>query len=870
MAYNRYLVFRGDTAMDLTCNVLNVLAALIAMAAALPEMAWGNPRETEPGVLLEDFEDGKLDAYDMKTFGNRVPPQAEIVKRDGKSVLKLGGDFSWMELILRGRKFKDFVFETRVRKASFRAGYAGLQFRGSYRVFFRQRGFVNLRDRRNASLGESLTGHDIEQYKDFKVVCAGPIARVYVDGELVLDSYDLQPVEGRIALITHAKHAFFEHYRISTHVPSEHYVKVVPRAPDECLVFAPGKGLTLGFRAANLSDSEKRIGVAATLKTWNGKALTEELTQEVALGAGKSQDLELDAGTLPAGYYKMILETTCEGKTMSVQQLPLAVQERGRDEFKPPVIPIAVYWKYQVSYMKPICRNTYMHAAARNMVDSGINTVVAGVGFIKEQADVLQEYGIASITRSGALMDHPSVIGTLVSDEPKPDEIPKLKEDYLKIRERTEKPITTCMIGDAMGQHVVDAWNELAPIGGVRALRWYGIKKHFYGVRRRLTYKKVPSFIEVLRLSQRSGDTPFWMILPSFGGTDLQAYYCNPMPSEMKAMMHLSLAFGAEGLLFYTYQVEGKRWLALVHGTSLQPCDGKLAAMAEVARKIAPHAELIKSLKQTGWAPRCDSYAVEVLGLDNDVPDETTEDGRLIREQYLYAVNIDPLETVECRLFHLDGKAEVFDLFAGTQVSAGDEEFELRPGVKYRTGVVRLKLAPGEGKLLRQRQEWVQPQKVKYPDWVDKASKDQTVYLIDLKPTNQPTPGWLPQGKKWADMNGDTPLYTDLHCPLGCNYPKSIYAQAETTIDYGLPEGYTRFVAAVGLGTRHLNSSTQFRAFVDGKLKYQSEVIKIGHPVVPVVIDIAGAKKLRLVTTDGGNGIGYDYGWWGEARLIKK
>ena len=851
-------------------KAIGSLAALVALAAIPPNAAWGNPKEVGPGVLFEDFEDGKLDAYDMRTFGNRVPPQAEVVKRDGKAVLKLGGDFSWMELILRDRKFKDFVFEARIRKASFRDGYAGLQFRGQYRVFFRQKGFVNLRDPRNASLGESLSGHDIEQYKDFKVVCAGPIIRIYVDGELVLDSYDLEPAEGSMALITHAKHAFIDDYKISAHVPAEHYIMVVPRAPDECLVFPPGKDLMLGFTAANLSDSEKRIGLAVTLKTWGDEPLTERLAHEVTLEAGKRKDVDLNAGKIPAGYHQMVLETTCAGKTMSVQQLPLAVQERGRGEYQPPAIPVAVYWKYQVSYMKSICRNTYMHAAARNLKDNHINSVVAGVGFIREQADVLQEYGIATITRSGAHMDHPAVIGTLVSDEPKPEEIPKLKEDYAKIRDRTDKPITTCMIGDAMGPHVVDAWNELAPIGGVRALRWYGIKKHFYGVRRRLAYKGVPSFIEVLRLSQKSGDTPYWMILPSFGGTDLQAYYCNPMPSEMKAMMHLSLAFGAQGLLFYTYQVEGKRWLALVDGTTLKPCDGKLAALAEVAEKIAPHAELIKSLKQTGWAPRCDSYAVEVLGLDNDEPDATTEDGKLFREQYLYAVNLDPLETVECRLFHLDGKARVFDLFGGAELKVSDEEVELRPGVKYQTGVVRLTLGPGEGKLLKQRQEWEQPQKVKYPEWVDKTSEDRTLYLIDLKPTNQPTPGWLPQGKKWADMNGDTPLYTDLFCPLGFNYPKSIYAQAETTIEYDLPEGYTRFVAAIGLGTRNLNSSTQFRAFVDGKLKYQSEVFKIGHPVVPVVVDLEGAKKLRLVTTDGGDGIGYDYGWWAEARLIKK
>ena len=276
-------------------RVAGLWGMALVSVALLAGRASANPKEVEPGVLVEDFEDGKLDQYWMKTFGNRVPPEAEIVKREGKAVLKLGGEIGWMQLGLKDRKFKDFVFEARIRKAFFRAGYAGLQFRGNYRVYFRQRGFVNLRDPHNRSLGESLTGHNIEEYKDFKVVCAGPVIRVYVDGELVLDSYDLEPVEGGLALITHSKHGFIDDYKIDTNVPGEHYIMVQPRAPDECLVFPPGKKLVLGFTAANLSESEKRIGVAATLKTWDGKALTETLRHQVRLAAGKRHEIDLDA-----------------------------------------------------------------------------------------------------------------------------------------------------------------------------------------------------------------------------------------------------------------------------------------------------------------------------------------------------------------------------------------------------------------------------------------------------------------------------------------------------------------------------------------------------------------------------------------------
>jgi len=57
---------------------------------------------------------------------------------------------------------------------------------------------------------------------------------------------------------------------------------------------------------------------------------------------------------------------------------------------------------------------------------------------------------------------------------------------------------------------------------------------------------------------------------------------------------------------------------------------------------------------------------------------------------------------------------------------------------------------------------------------------------------------------------------------------------------------------------------------VDGKEKYRSNVYKIGQHVLPVIVDIQGSRMLTLVTENGGNGIDYDYGWWAEARLIKK
>ena len=157
--------------------------------------------------------------------------------------------------------------------------------------------------------------------------------------------------------------------------------------------------------------------------------------------------------------------------------------------------------------------------------------------------------------------------------------------------------------------------------------------------------------------------------------------------------------------------------------------------------------------------------------------------------------------------------------------------------------------------------------RVKYPEWVAKVPEEKSQYLIDLKVENDPRPDWVPKGKPWGELNEDTKLLTS-KCDAGQVYKKTLYAHAETEIVYALPEGYTHFVAAAGFGEAVVpRGSVVFRVFVDGKEKYRSDACRPGT-LLPVVVDIEGAKKLELVTEDAG--IYHDYVWWGEARLVKE
>jgi len=166
------------------------------------------------------------------------------------------------------------------------------------------------------------------------------------------------------------------------------------------------------------------------------------------------------------------------------------------------------------------------------------------------------------------------------------------------------------------------------------------------------------------------------------------------------------------------------------------------------------------------------------------------------------------------------------------------------------------------------RKSIIPPWEVQYPASVRDVPESRLTYLIDLQPAKPPVVGWLAAGKTWEDMNGGVKLVTTLS-GLGRFYKRSIYAQSASEIVYDLGGKYQTFVAAAGLGSNSRKSSVEFCVFVDGQLRFKSSVFRIGMPVIPVVVDVSGAKHLKLVVTDAGDGIINDYAWWGEPRLIK-
>lgn len=101
-------------------------------------------------------------------------------------------------------------------------------------------------------------------------------------------------------------------------------------------------------------------------------------------------------------------------------------------------------------------------------------------------------------------------------------------------------------------------------------------------------------------------------------------------------------------------------------------------------------------------------------------------------------------------------------------------------------------------------------------------------------------------------------------------YDKGIGAHSNSTIVYDLTDKEAAyFTSYVGVDRQMYNSvgSVVFQVFVDGEKKFDSGLMTAKMAQQYVEVNLAGAKELKLVVTDGGNGNGSDHATWGDAKL---
>jgi hypothetical protein len=643
--------------------------------------------DSPAGVYEANFDDGQLDDWnvDPKERATRPPLALEITPQQGNPALHFKGDFQ-NRVFLGDRPFRDFSLSVRMKKTA--GSYAGVVVRDHWRVYFQMKSFLSLNsDAKDlASAGEQFkSAESFPGERQLTIICAGPLLHAFVDNQRVF-TRKISDLEGRVGFYAHGGgEAYYDDLRIDPRVASEYFLLVEPETEDGCLVYPPDEPVGLRFRVTNFSDQRQSVTVSAGVKTWQDDVITGETTQELEVEPRSHGIVQFAAGSMAAGVYRVHLRATAgEKEFCTIDDLPLAIQQRGSETFAAPIIPIAAYYKYY-NRKSPIYTRTYAHAAGRSLQDAHFTAVVADPSFTPEIIDIFQSYGIATIAR-GQFLDHPAVIATLSGDEPKPDEVEHVKQSYARLREATDKPITTCLVGDALGLGRIGGplwiWNELQP--DLRCFRWYGVKKSFYGILHEVKYKPYLPLSSVLRIAESSSDTPYWFVAPSLGKTDHEAYYHKPTPAEIRGMMHLAMAYGADGILFFGYQDHGS-WTCFVDQRSLQPGDGCFSAASAVAAKIQAHAPLLNSFQHVGLDIRCPSPVVDAVPRGNEGDDT----------RYVYVVNKDTRNPVTTQLLLWAERwtlTKVRDVYGGERLPIQrDDEGYLR---------IPITLAPGEGRLL--------------------------------------------------------------------------------------------------------------------------------------------------------------------------
>lgn len=139
-------------------------------------------------------------------------------------------------------------------------------------------------------------------------------------------------------------------------------------------------------------------------------------------------------------------------------------------------------------------------------------------------------------------------------------------------------------------------------------------------------------------------------------------------------------------------------------------------------------------------------------------------------------------------------------------------------------------------------------------------------YLSDMSEVSSIV-GWGSFRKDKSPGGKGITLFKD---GLATNFTKGLGAHAASELIYNIEnKGYNSFRAYAGIdGEVGLNKGlATFEVYADGKKVYDSGKVKSGEDYKAINIDITGVKELKLVTTDGGNGITGDNTVWAEAKL---
>ncbi len=159
--------------------------------------------------------------------------------------------------------------------------------------------------------------------------------------------------------------------------------------------------------------------------------------------------------------------------------------------------------------------------------------------------------------------------------------------------------------------------------------------------------------------------------------------------------------------------------------------------------------------------------------------------------------------------------------------------------------------------------------------FINKVPLDpEAVYLSDLKPVASFAHGGLLRDRDYVGNPAEIRGRIYPKCLTLCPEPAAGGAHGEAVYELTAEQSRKTFLAEVGVSdSSRGNGSVVFQVqtgeAADGpwRTRFTSEVKRGAQDPVTVEVPLAGARFLRLYTTDAGDGIGSDHAVWGNARL---
>ncbi len=158
----------------------------------------------------------------------------------------------------------------------------------------------------------------------------------------------------------------------------------------------------------------------------------------------------------------------------------------------------------------------------------------------------------------------------------------------------------------------------------------------------------------------------------------------------------------------------------------------------------------------------------------------------------------------------------------------------------------------------------------------NKVSKSRTIAVVDMNDFTYLTDyNWKTETHSYSAPKKDLSIsskslrLTDEN-GKEVTYDRGIGSHSTATIIYDLSDkNYDYFTSYVGVDRNVYGTigSVCFEVYVDGEKKFDSGLMNSKDSQKFIKVDINGAKELKLVVTDGGNGKGSDHATWGYTKL---